>query len=75
MANIALHKEGDTWILEVPEDQIDQLGLDDGQQLQIAVRSAPSDAERRQRIDAIMDEVIVEYREAFEYLADHSSGT
>lgn len=69
MAPITLHKEGDSWILEVPEDQIDRLGLDDGQKLQIAVRSASPDAERRQRIDAIMDEVVVEYREAFEYLA------
>ena len=69
MAHITLHKEGDIWILEVPEDQIGRLGLDDGQQLQIAVRSATPDAERQQRIDAIMDEVVVEYREAFEYLA------
>ena len=68
MSNITLHKEGDHWILEVPQDQFNRLGLNDGQQLEIAVRSASSESERRNRIDAIMDEVIVEYREAFEYL-------
>lgn len=69
MANITLHREGDRWVLVVPEDERDRLGLDYEEDLRITVRRPSSDSERRQRIDAIMDDVVVEYREAFEYLA------
>lgn len=69
MTNITLHKEGDHWVLMVPEDDSERLGLDYGEELRITVRRPSSESERRQRIDEIMDDVVVEYREAFEYLA------
>jgi hypothetical protein len=69
MATITLHKEGDRWVLTVPQDESTKLGLIDGEELNIKVRRASSDSGRHQQIDAIMDEVVVEYREAFEYLA------
>lgn len=64
-----LRKNGDHWVIDLPTEEVERLGLDEGQQVEVSLSPAMSDSERRQRIDAIMDDVVVEYREAFEYLA------
>jgi antitoxin component of MazEF toxin-antitoxin module len=69
MVTVTLHKEGDRWIVELPNYEIERLGLDEGQRVELDVRLPLSDSDRRQLIDRIMDHVVVEYREAFEYLA------
>jgi hypothetical protein len=69
MVRAIVHKEEGRYLLEVSVTEGDKAGWVEGQELKINVPPAMPDAERRQRIDAIMDDVVVEYREAFEYLA------
>lgn len=69
MVTATLHKKGKDWVIVVPDEEIERLGLGDGQQVNVALAPTLDDAQRRRRIDAIMDDVVVEYREAFEYLA------
>lgn len=69
MVTGTLRKDGEHWVVDLPKEEIERLGLGEGQRVEVSVSPMMSDAERRQRIDAIMDDVVVEYREAFEYLA------
>lgn len=69
MVTVTLHKQGNQWVVVLPDEEIERLGLDDGQRVAIALSPAPDDDERKRRINEIMDDVVVEYREAFEYLA------
>lgn len=69
MVTVKLQKRNNDWIVVLPNDEVERLGLSDGQSIDVRIDPTMDDAERRRRIDAIMDDVVVEYREAFEYLA------
>jgi antitoxin component of MazEF toxin-antitoxin module len=69
MVTVTLHKQGNQWVVVLPDEEIVRLGLDEGQRVAIALSPAVDDDERQRRINEIMDDVVVEYREAFEYLA------
>lgn len=69
MVQAKLQKQNNDWVIVLPEKEIERLGLDDGQNVNVQITPTDFSVERRQRIDAIMDDVVVEYREAFEYLA------
>lgn len=69
MVEVTLRRMEDDWVIVLPEIEIERLGLNDGQHVNVEITSTNTSAERRQHIDAIMDDVVVEYREAFEYLA------
>jgi antitoxin component of MazEF toxin-antitoxin module len=69
MVRTVVHKEGSRYVLEVPANEVARFGLVDGQEVDVTFAPVISDDERRKRIDEIMDKVVVEYREAFEYLA------
>ncbi|HWV24377.1 MAG TPA: hypothetical protein VNZ58_09300 [Thermomicrobiales bacterium] len=69
MVTVKLQRKDDQWVVILPNDEIDRLGLNDGQSVEVQINPALEASERLRRIDAIMDDVVVEYREAFEYLA------
>lgn len=69
MVTAKLQKRDNDWIVTLPEQEIKRLGLGDGQEISVQIAPVDDDSQRRQRIDEIMDDVVVEYREAFEYLA------
>lgn len=69
MVTVKLQKKNDDWIIVVPNDEVERLGLDEGQSLNLQIAPTMDDAERKKRIKEIMDVAVVEYREALEYLA------
>jgi antitoxin component of MazEF toxin-antitoxin module len=69
MITSTIRKINDQYVVAIPEEEIDRLDLAEGQQVEFELARVQTAEERRKAIDKIMDEVVVEYREAFEYLA------
>ena len=71
MVKSTFHRESDRYVVEVPKDEDDRLGLVDGQQVEMEL--APIDAvgipddELRQ----IIDRLVETHLEALDYLVDH----
>jgi hypothetical protein len=57
-----------SWTLQ-PADEIDRLELAEGEEVEFELARVRTKEEQRKMIGEIMDDIVVEYREAFEYLA------
>jgi hypothetical protein len=57
-----------SWTFQ-PADEIDRLELAEGEEVEFELARVRTKEEQRKMIGEIMDDIVVEYREAFEYLA------
>ncbi len=64
-----LHKEGDRWIVVLPDDEINELGLQEGQELELILPRPKRDYGLDPEIETIARQIIKDHREALDYLA------
>jgi len=69
MVRSTFHKVGDRYVVEVPKDEVDRLGLTDGQQVEMQL--APLDAKDipDEELRQIVARLVETHREALDYLA------
>lgn len=69
MVSGTLHKEGDRWIVVLPDDEINELGLREGQELELSLSKPKRDDGLDPEIETIARRIIRDHREALDYLA------
>lgn len=69
MVTVKLQKKNDAWIIVVPNDEVERLGLDEGQEVQLSIQSATPGELSDETFDEMVDRLIAENRDALDYLA------
>lgn len=70
MVTGTLHREEGRWILVLPDDEIDKLGLQEGQELEVTVSERKRDYGLDPDIETIASRIIRDHREAQDHLAE-----
>jgi hypothetical protein len=65
-----LRKEGDTYFVTIPQDEVEQRGFREGQLVTIQVTEIEDRAALSPELKDIVDELVVEHEDALRYLAD-----
>lgn len=65
-----LRKDGDTYYVTIPQNEVEQRGLHEGQIVTIQVSEIEERAPLSPELRTIVDELVVEHEDALRYLAD-----
>jgi hypothetical protein len=65
-----LRKDGDTYIVAIPQDEVEQRGFHEGQLVAIQVSEIEESTILTPGLKAIVNELVVEHEDALRYLAD-----
>jgi antitoxin component of MazEF toxin-antitoxin module len=71
MLQASVRMLGDTYFIEIPQEGVERLSLEHGQDVILDITPLASRSIRLAEIDKIVDELIETHREALEYPADH----
>ena len=65
-----LRREGDIYFVTIPQNEVEQRGLHEGQFVNIQVSEIEERSPLSPELKTIVDELVVEHEDALRYLAD-----
>ncbi len=65
-----LRKNGDAYIVVIPQDEVEERGFHEGQLVTIQVSEVEERTDLNPELKTIVDELVVEHEDALRYLAD-----